>query len=83
VHRARIVPLLPGIALNVCTAEDLVVMKAFASRPIDWSDVESIVARQQGNLDWGYIYSQLEPLAELKEAPEMVEQLRALEKRKR
>ena len=79
VNRAQMVPLLPGIELNLCTAEDLVVMKSFAGRAIDWMDVESVVVRQQGKLDWKYIYSHLEPLAELKEAPELVTQLRALE----
>ena len=54
-------------------------MKSFAGRAIDWMDVESVVVRQQGNLDWKYIYSHLEPLAELKEAPELVTQLRAME----
>lgn len=54
-------------------------MKSFAGRALDWMDVDSIIVRQQGKLDWGYIYSQLEPLAELKEAPELVAQLRGLE----
>jgi hypothetical protein len=44
-------------------------------------DVDSVIVRRQGKLDWGYIYSQFKPLAELKEAPELVTQLRALEKK--
>lgn len=65
--------------LRVCSAEDLVVMKAFAARPQDWIDVEGILIRQQTKLDWHYVYSNLEPLADLKETPELVAQLRLLE----
>jgi len=69
----------PGEPLQVCSAEDLLVMKAFAGRPQDWADVDAVVARHPAGLDWNYIYTQLTPLANLKEAPELVEQLRALE----
>jgi hypothetical protein len=50
-------------------------MKAFASRPRDWIDVEGIIVRQTGKLDWTYIDQQLRPLAELKEAPEILSEL--------
>ena len=69
------------VVLRTCTAEDLVVMKAFAARPQDQIDVEGILIRQRGNLDWVYIYENLQPLAELKEAPELVGNLRALQKK--
>ena len=68
-----------GVSLRVCSAEDLVVMKAFAARPQDWIDVEGILIRQHGRLDWCYIYMHLQPLAELKEAPELVTHLRSLQ----
>lgn len=61
--------------LRTCSAEDLVVMKAFAARPKDWIDVEGIIIRQTGHLDWSYIFLQLKPLAELKEAPEILKEL--------
>ena len=32
--------------LVTCSAEDLVVLKAFAQRPQDWADVEGIIMRQ-------------------------------------
>jgi hypothetical protein len=63
------------VALRTCSAEDLIVLKAFAGRGQDWVDVERIIVRQTGKLDWGYIHTQLRPLAELKEAPEILEQL--------
>jgi hypothetical protein len=65
----------PGIALRLCSAEDLVVLKAFAGRGQDWVDVERIIVRQTGKLDWSYIREHLRPLAELKEAPEILDQL--------
>ena len=61
--------------LRTCSAEDLIVMKAFASRSKDWLDIDGIIIRQTGKLDWPYIRSQLEPLAEIKEAPEIVSEL--------
>jgi hypothetical protein len=70
-----------GETLRICSAEDLVVMKAFAARPHDWGDIDAVLARYAPKLDWGYIYQQLNPLAELKEAPENVAQLRALEQK--
>jgi hypothetical protein len=74
-RRATFEEYLPGIRLKVCTAEDLIVFKAFAARSRDWLDVETIITRQTGRLDWIYIRRQLRPLAELKEAPELLDQL--------
>ena len=34
-----------GLTLTTCSPEDLIVHKAFASRDLDWADVESIVMR--------------------------------------
>ena len=65
----------PGISLRTCSAEDLIVLKAFAGRGQDWVDVERIIVRQTGKLDWDYIREQLRPLAELKGAPEIIDQL--------
>ena len=64
-----------AVRLRTCTAEDLVVMKAFAARSKDWLDVEGIVIRQSGRLDWSYVRRQLKPLAELKGAPEILDEL--------
>lgn len=67
----------PGIPLRTCSAEDLIVLKAFAGRGQDWVDVERIIVRQTGRLDWNYVHDQLRPLAELKDAPEILDQLEA------
>lgn len=69
-----------NVSLRVCSAEDLVVMKAFAARPQDWIDIEGVLIRQRGRLDWRYVYANLQPLAELKENPGLVAQLRDLER---
>jgi Nucleotidyl transferase AbiEii toxin, Type IV TA system len=66
------------VPLKTCSAEDLVVFKAFADRPKDWVDVEGILIRQSATLDWNYVRRQLTPLAELKEQPELVDRLELL-----
>jgi len=50
-------------------AEDLVVLKLFASRPLDIRDAEGVVVRHKDQLDWSYIEEQLHPLAEVKGDP--------------
>lgn len=81
VDRAQELEYMPGVALRTCTAEDLLVMKAFASRAIDWNDVRGILVRQgTRKLDWSYIRRQLQPLCDLKEAPEIMTQLEGLRK---
>jgi len=49
-----------------------IVLKAFADRPKAWIDVNGIIIRQSGQIDWTYVRSQLAPLAELKEAPDIL-----------
>ncbi len=66
------------IVLRTCSAEDLVVLKAFADRAKDWVDVEGVLIRQAAGLDWEYMRRQLAPLAELKEAPDLVTRLERL-----
>jgi hypothetical protein len=67
-----------GISLRTASAEDLIVMKAFAARPKDWIDVEGIFIRQGERLDWNLIVSELGPLVELKGEPEILERLAQL-----
>lgn len=81
-RRAKPVEVHPGLSLRFCTAEDLIVMKAFAGRAQDWMDVRMTIVRQgKSKLDWDYIFTQLRPLAEAKEAPEILDQLSALQAR--
>lgn len=78
VGRASEFEFYPDMSLRTCSAEDLMVMKAFAGRDQDWGDVKGIIARQ-GSLNWKMIYSELEPLCELKDAPEIVTRLKQLQ----
>ncbi|MEX1026837.1 MAG: DUF6036 family nucleotidyltransferase [Candidatus Paceibacterota bacterium] len=64
--------------IRTCSAEDLVVLKAFASRPQDWIDVEKVIIRQGEKLDRELIIEELTPLVELKEEPEILSHLNAL-----
>jgi hypothetical protein len=75
VERASLFAFTPEVALRTCSAEDLIVLKVFAARAKDWMDVEGVLVRQGGQLDWAYVRSQLEPLLELKEAPELLTEL--------
>lgn len=64
--------------IRTCSAEDLIVLKAFASRQQDWIDVERVIDRQEGKLDRALIFEELRPLAELKEEWEIVTRLETL-----
>jgi hypothetical protein len=68
----------PGLDLRTCSAEDLVVMKLFASRPGDVRDAEGVAIRNRDRLDWRYIEEQLRPLAEVKQDPEILKTMSRL-----
>lgn len=69
----------PGIGkIRTCSAEDLVVLKTFASRPQDWIDVEKVIIRQGNQLDQDLIKTELQPLLDLKEEPESMDDLNKL-----
>lgn len=79
VARARDIEMLPGHPLRICTPEDLIVLKSFAGRAIDWQDVRMTIVRQgDEKLDWAYVLQHLTPLAEVKEQPEILQQLEQL-----
>lgn len=56
------------------------VLRAFAARPQDWVDIRNVAIRQRGLLDWPAIYERLAPLVELKGEPEILAQLRVIER---
>jgi hypothetical protein len=73
-----------GSYLLTCSAEDLIVHKAFADRPLDWVDIERVIMRQGTALNTRQILRELRPLAELQEQPDLVTRLQDLmEKRRR
>ena len=65
-------------SITMCSAEDLVVHKAFAGRAQDWLDIESIVARQGAKLDSDLVIEEARPILELKESPEDLRRLQTL-----
>lgn len=67
-----------GVSLRTCSAEDLIVYKAFAGRGTDWDDVESIVIRQGKSLNQSLILDELRYLADLKSEPEIVKRVEEL-----
>jgi hypothetical protein len=75
VGRASTWHLREGVSLTTCSAEDLVVHKAFAGRDLDWGDVERVLIRQHGKLNLEQIRSELKPLLELKGEMEGLERL--------
>lgn len=75
IKRATPYTFLPRVKLLTCSAEDLIVYKAFADRNRDWSDVEGILVRQKGTLDWKHIHKHLKELVELKESPQILKKL--------
>ncbi len=77
IDRATSFEFAPGLELTTASAEDLVVMKAFAGRDRDWSDVRGILKRQ-ANLDWEYIRPQLEQVCQLRDDTQTMAKLEAM-----
>ena len=78
VRRATFFSFTPDISLLTCSAEDLIVFKAFADRGQDWVDIENVLVRQGRKLDWSYILEHLKPLVDLKDAPHILDRLDGL-----
>jgi len=68
----------PGATISTCSAEDLVVLKAFAGRVQDWLDVEGIIVRQGRALTRALVLDELGPLLALKDDPDAGATLRHL-----
>jgi hypothetical protein len=68
----------PKVTLVTASAEDLVVLKAFADRDKDWLDIRGVIARQRDKLDWELIHRELKVLCDLKDDPSPLEKLGAL-----
>jgi nucleotidyltransferase AbiEii toxin of type IV toxin-antitoxin system len=81
VERSTIFEFMPGCELRTCSAEDLLVLKLFAFRPRDILDAETIVIRQRGTLDWSYVETNLQPLAEVKGQAEIMKVLEDLKQK--
>jgi len=78
VERATAWLLPDGTSMLTCSAEDLIVFKAFAGRDKDWLDVEGIILRQAPRLDTELIIEELGPLLDLKGTTEDLARLQGL-----
>ncbi len=78
VDRASAFAIGVGQSLTTCSAEDLVVHKAFAARDKDWLDIRGIVDRQGAALDRDQIWTELGPLLELRADQPIERRLRAI-----
>ena len=59
IARSTSLDVAPGVVLVTCSAEDLVVLKAFADRLQDWLDIEGIIVRQGASLDRPLVLQEL------------------------
>lgn len=75
VERASWYQVSPRRRLLTCSAEDLIIHKAFANRPQDWLDIDGIILRQGQKLATAIIWEELPPLVALKEEPEIITRL--------
>lgn len=80
INRATPFEFIKNKPILTCSAEDLIVLKAFAERGQDWVDVEGVIIRQD-KLDWAMIWSKLEPLCQLKNRYEILEKLQGLKRK--
>jgi hypothetical protein len=78
VARASQFAISDGASITTCSAEDLIVHKAFAARDKDWLDIEGIIDRQGAGLDRELMWSELLPLLELRDDPSIERRLRRL-----
>ena len=78
VGRATFYRFLADARLNTCSAEDLIVLKAFADRSRDWADIEGVLLRTGHRLAWETIEAELGPLCDAKKAPHILPRLRTL-----
>lgn len=67
-----------GQKLRICTAEDLIVHKAFAGRDQDWADIRGVLLRQAITLNVSQIFQELGPLLVLKEDDSAMAKLKQL-----
>lgn len=75
---AKMQELAPGFRLRLCSPAALVVFKVFAGRPLDWNDVEGIVAKSGKRIDWSDVRSDLRELLALKQDDESLPRLEKL-----
>ncbi len=75
----RVPGILPGkVEVEVCTAEDLIVLKLISTRPRDREDAAGVVLRQKGKLDQAYVEGWLREFEDALDDSTLVAEFRAL-----
>ena len=64
-----------GVAINVCSPEDLVIQKAVSVRDKDWMDIQYIIKNMKDELDWPYIIGHCRDLAGFLNDPEILNRI--------
>jgi predicted nucleotidyltransferase len=72
---------LDGLAVWICSPEDLIIQKAVAGRVQDWQDIEGILIEQHGRLDLAYVENWLQQFAAALEQPEILRQYQSIQER--
>jgi hypothetical protein len=81
VGRARLVELQPGLAVRLCSAEDLIVYKMVSIRAQDRVDVEGIIRRQGERLDDRYVEDWLRQFEQAPDDSPLIAEYQRLRKR--
>lgn len=71
-RRAAAIPV-SGMAVRICTAEDLILHKIISDRNRDRDDVEGVILSRGGSLDRGYLDPRVGEMAAGLERPDIVE----------
>ncbi len=67
-----------GKYIRLCSAEDLIILKAVAARPQDLSDIQGVVVRQNERLRIDYIREWLQQFADLLARADIIENFEAV-----
>ena len=78
VERSSLFTFEENVVLRTCSAEDLVVLKAFAAKDDDWAGVGAILERQKGKLDITSILENLHTISEIKGDPEVMVRIKVM-----
>lgn len=81
VSRSKSCELVRDVFLRIVSLEDLLVLKSFAGRPQDWIDVEGILVRRAGKVQWRQVISDLSAICSLVESNESLERLSEIRQR--
>jgi hypothetical protein len=73
IDRSTIWQLPDGPGIRTCSAEDLIIYKLVAGRPLDLHDIARIVQRQRNALDVGRVRYWGKQFAEIKDDPSLIQ----------